>query len=279
MRKRTYNEALVDALLKKLESEEFLEEWEARQRLPHPDEARGVPVVGRGVSGAIPGSHPARDADLSPYGRREAIMQELQRMAGYDRDGDPLPRKRSRREIAEIVRTTRRNLDEVVEFGDEWVNLMLTYTGRHSDPKAPKGHPDLPPDWNEVLKNALLWEWLGKTLDLMTPTQLRPIRDGLIEEAIQQHPELSNRQLAALLDNEVSHDTINRIRKRLERTQMNAAVTEIKEHVDQRLDRIERLESMRAETMDHVRQTLEELAARYPADPRIQSVVEGFHTD
>jgi hypothetical protein len=47
----------------------------------------------------------------------------------------------------------------------------------------------------------------------------------------------------------------------------------------ERLDRIERLESMRAETMDHIRQTLDELAARFLNDERVQVAVEDFLAD
>jgi hypothetical protein len=274
MRKRTYNEALVDALLKKFESEEFQREWEARQRLPNPDggQARGLPVIAPGVSGATPGSRPHCDADLSPVEKRARIEEALRRLR-RERGEEEAPRTLTKREIAAIVKTIRRNLDETVEFGDEWVNLMLTYTGRHPDPKVPKGHPDLPADWNERLKDALLWEWLGKTLDLMSAKELRVIRDEIIEDEIRKHPKLSNRELATLLDNIISHDTINRVRRKMN------AVTEIKQHVDERFDRLERLESMRAETVDRVRQTVEELASRFPADPQIQRAAEDLLAD
>jgi hypothetical protein len=56
---------------------------------------------------------------------------------------------------------------------------------------------------------------------------------------------------------------------------MTAAET-IMAHVDQRFDRIERFESMRAETMDSVRQTVEKLAQRFPEDERIQDAVAEF---
>jgi hypothetical protein len=60
---------------------------------------------------------------------------------------------------------------------------------------------------------------------------------------------------------------------------MNAIATEIKLHVDERFDRLERLESMRAESVDRVRQTVEELAARFPQDQRIQEAADEFLTD
>jgi hypothetical protein len=62
---------------------------------------------------------------------------------------------------------------------------------------------------------------------------------------------------------------------RQEGMDMTAAET-IMAHVDQRFDRIERFESMRAETMDSVRQTVEKLAQRFPEDERIQDAVAEF---
>jgi hypothetical protein len=59
---------------------------------------------------------------------------------------------------------------------------------------------------------------------------------------------------------------------------MTAAETIIA-HVDQRFDRIERFESMRAETMDRVRETVDRLAARFPDDERVQDAVERFLGD
>jgi hypothetical protein len=56
---------------------------------------------------------------------------------------------------------------------------------------------------------------------------------------------------------------------------MSAANTIIA-HVDQRFDRIERLEMMRAEAIDNVRQTVEKLAQRFPNDERIQDATEQF---
>lgn len=47
-------------------------------------------------------------------------------------------------------------------------------------------------------------------------------------------------------------------------------------HVDQRFDRIERLETMRAEAMDSVRATVEQLAQRFTGDERVQDAVERF---
>jgi hypothetical protein len=50
-------------------------------------------------------------------------------------------------------------------------------------------------------------------------------------------------------------------------------------HVEQRFDRLERLESMRAETMDSVRATVEKLAQRFPNDERVQDAVAEFIED
>jgi hypothetical protein len=62
---------------------------------------------------------------------------------------------------------------------------------------------------------------------------------------------------------------------RRERMDMTAAETIIA-HVDERFDRIERFESMRAETMDDVRRTVEKLAQRFPEDERRQDAVAEF---
>jgi hypothetical protein len=84
------------------------------------------------------------------------------------------------------------------------------------------------------------------------------------------------RPMAALLGPGYSKTQISRIRQRIEEEdRMNAnAVIEIKQHVDQRFDRIERLESMRAEAMDQVRETVEQFAARFPCDDRIQDAAD-----
>jgi hypothetical protein len=75
-----------------------------------------------------------------------------------------------------------------------------------------------------------------------------------------------------------SRATIYRIHDKIKKEErMNAtAINEIKMHVDQRFDRLERLESMRAETMDRVRETVEDLATRFPGDQRIEETVEDF---
>jgi hypothetical protein len=47
-------------------------------------------------------------------------------------------------------------------------------------------------------------------------------------------------------------------------------------HVDQRFDRIEKLEAMRGQAMDDVRQTVAKLAQRFPDDERVQDAVAEF---
>jgi hypothetical protein len=47
-------------------------------------------------------------------------------------------------------------------------------------------------------------------------------------------------------------------------------------HVDQRFDRIERLEAMRGQAMDDVRETVAKLARRFPDDERVQDAVAEF---
>jgi hypothetical protein len=244
---------------------------------------RGTPFAGRGIGGTRPGSDPAHDADLSARSRRAEIVEALQQLAGFGENGDPLPRQRSKLEIAGIVEEIDRELDDAIKAKD------LERFDKLYETCMFEGHADLKahPDENWRLMSSYRMGWLKGYEAAMAPKERRSARDAEIEDAIRQHPEMSARKLSvSLYGHERRHDTINRVKKRLERTQMNTVVTEIKQHVDQRLDQLEerearreRLESMRAESMDRVRQTVEELAARFPADPRGQEAVEGFLTD
>jgi hypothetical protein len=63
--------------------------------------------------------------------------------------------------------------------------------------------------------------------------------------------------------------------KRKDKELMSAAEAIIA-HVDQRFDRIEKLEAMRGQAMDDVRQTIEKLAQRFPDDERVQDGVAEF---
>jgi hypothetical protein len=63
--------------------------------------------------------------------------------------------------------------------------------------------------------------------------------------------------------------------ERKEEELMSAAETIIA-HVDERFDRIERLEAMRGQAMDDVRETVAQLAQRFPDDERVEDAVAEF---
>jgi hypothetical protein len=58
--------------------------------------------------------------------------------------------------------------------------------------------------------------------------------------------------------------------------ELMTAAEAIISHVDQRFDRIERLEAMRGQAMDDVRETVAKLARRFPDDERVQDAVAEF---
>jgi hypothetical protein len=252
---------------------------------PPVKQLRGTPIVSPGVGSTSPGTDPATDADLSPVTQHERLEAALNRLRRER--GEGAVHVLTKYEVAAIARGIERNLDDALTGKDRegYDNLIRTYMF--------KGHPDLPPDWNQALTDVMRSDELDRLGRAMKPKERRTYRDAAVEDAIQLHPEKSSYTLSTWwFDGEkgFSHDTINRVKKRLERRQMDTAVTEIREHVDQRFDRLEaresdrdRLESMRAETLDSlyetmidIRETVEILSLRFPDDPLVRDAVERF---
>src|SRR5204863_7357154 len=101
---------------------------------------------------------------------------------------------------------------------------------------------------------------------------LRRVREEVVKR-------VANANTKAMADHlEVSKRTVSDIKRTVASanspkgggTDMSTATTTA---IIDRLDRIERLESMRAETMDRVRETLDELAAHFLGAARIQLAV------
>jgi hypothetical protein len=194
---------------------------------PPAKQLRGVPVVGRGVGSTKPGSDPAADADLSPLTQkarvREEIVKELQRRAGYDENGDPRPRKRSKREVASIIRTIFQNMDAAPNW-EIYNNLRDTY--------MLKGRKDLPSDANWLLMSSLRMAWLKAhaEVSMTTPKPLGPraqkrqkIKSAILED-LHSGQRRSDREIAreiALEFGKCSPTTVGGIRREVEARSSN----------------------------------------------------------
>jgi hypothetical protein len=170
--------------------------------------------------------------------------------------------ERPKPSVAGIVETVFQNLDDARDW-ESYNNLRDTYMGFPPDPRAFKGHPDLPPDENWRLMSSLRMAWLRASAASRTPKERKAARDAEIIAAIEEHPDLSARRLSVLLyGHERKHDTVNRIRQRLkEEAQMELAVA------NALLDgqsRIELRQRMDGEKLDAI---LERLDAERVANP------------
>jgi hypothetical protein len=150
-------------------------------------------------------------------------VKELQRRAGYDENGDPRPRKRSKREVASIIRTIFQNMDAAPNW-EIYNNLRDTY--------MLKGRKDLPSDANWLLMSSLRMAWLKAhaEVSMTTPKPLGPraqkrqkIKSAILED-LHSGQRRSDREIAreiALEFGKCSPTTVGGIRREVEARSSN----------------------------------------------------------